>query len=552
MDAQQTVAAGLLDEGVRVVFDAKTPYADLRNRVMHLRPLPEQVADDDLLHLRADCDHEMGHFGATDPDVVEGISRPLAKLIANCIEDGFVERWVSEKWLGCAQNLYESNRAILAEIYAARSTALENVRARAVSALQTIAFGKDRASVRKLLGDDIDPILDQLGDLIDELPKVNNSAMSVALAHKIADRWRWGEEDAKKKKKQQHEEGDKEQKKRREDVSADDERRREDKVAAKLDDETLGRRRKRKIAALSFPAATSYRPYTDEDVVSVIEPMAGPDVDDFLQEVRSTAAPLRRRLLMEFRSVASAPAPACDTGELDRSALHRVAFGRRDIFEEEEPQIVVDADVTMLIDVSGSMAFSTSGGQTRMQLAAKAAAAFAMSLDLLGIPNESLAFTTCWHYGRANGLIHRAYQRVRPLHHIIVKGADEPFRSTRARFAALAKFDDAVENIDGESVLWAASRLAARGRPGITPVMLVFSDGEPASEPEDMGVLSQHLASTVARVKRAGIKVIGVGIGSSAVSRYYDDHIVVSRLDELVRVTYLLLKRIGRTYSRAC
>ena len=44
--AQAVVSAGLLGEGVKVVFDAEIPHADLTNRVMHLRPLPDEVSEE--------------------------------------------------------------------------------------------------------------------------------------------------------------------------------------------------------------------------------------------------------------------------------------------------------------------------------------------------------------------------------------------------------------------------------------------------------------------------------------------------------------------------
>jgi len=169
---------------------------------------------------------------------------------------------------------------------------------------------------------------------------------------------------------------------------------------------------------------------------------------------------------------------------------------------------------------------------------------------LIGVKNECLAFTTRHRRGKARTLIGKSYQRVRPLRHLVIKSAEEDFRAARARFASLAYFINAVENIDGESVMWAARRLAARNRPGLAPVLIVFSDGEPASTPESIPILCRHLKSTIKRVSAAGIHVIGVGIGTDCVEHYYPQHVVVNKVDDLVKVTYGLIRSVGQATSR--
>lgn len=561
MDAQQTVAAGLLDEGIKVVYDADAPYADLKNRVMHLRPLPEHVDDEALLHLRADCDHELGHFGATDPEALEGIERRLVAVLANTIEDGYVERWVSERWLGCAENLHASNKAILAEIKSTASGTKANRRARAVTALQTIAFGKTPDVAVKLLGDDIKPLLDAAADLLPQLPLVNNTGQSVALARQFADRWRWGERKKEKRENQESESAE-------DDVSADDsadenpepqqtltadESRREEKVARQLEGTGVATRRKRKVTATEFSPRYTYQSYTDEDVIERLHVPEHVEPTSFIRSVRALVPPLRRRLLMEFRGVGPQPVPAQERGSLDRTALHRVALGARNVFEEEHDLPVVDADVTLLVDLSASMLCPTKTAPSRLYVAAQAACAFSMTLDLIGVPHECLGFTTRNRLGRAHKKLSKPYQRVRPLRHLVVKEATERFHAARGRFAALACFPHggAVENIDGESLMWAARRLAARNRSGMKPVLIVFSDGEPESFPEHTPTLAWHLKRTVKRVEAAGIDVIGVGIDTPFVQHYYSRHVYVERIEDLVEITYGLLQQVGHAYSRS-
>lgn len=142
-----------------------------------------------------------------------------------------------------------------------------------------------------------------------------------------------------------------------------------------------------------------------------------------------------------------------------------------------------------------------------------------------------------------------AYTRVRPLRHLIIKKADERFRAARHRFASLSQFERCAENVDGESVMWAARRLAARNRQGMRPILMVFSDGEPASMPEHHGLLNWHLKETVTRIEKAGIHVIGVGIATSSVKRFFKHHLVLNDLSDLVGTSYRILREVLKARS---
>jgi cobalamin biosynthesis protein CobT len=566
MSAQEAVVAGLLGTDVKVVADTDVPHADLKNRVMHIRPLPEEVSADDLLHLRADVDHEMGHFGATDVELIESVDRPLLKMIFNTVEDGFIERWVSARWLGCAQNLKESNRKIIAQIKAARSSAVENKRARAISALQSIAFGIDKNKVIDSLGDDIAPLIAQVDDLLADLPKIQNTAMSLVAAKKILDRWSWA--DPKPRSQPTPDASDDEPSQDGESSPGSDPdssaryegehrfKQREDRLAKRVAVEGgVSDARKASIKAMSFPPRRSYLPYTDEDHVGVLIPTPGDrsTANEFANSVRRIVPPLRRRLLMEFRGADFGTTHNQPRGEIDRGRLWEVPLGVETIFEQEKEQIVTDADVTLLVDASGSMKLT--GGkacpETRLYIAAQAACAFSMVLDLIGVPHECLAFTTRHTLGRHFKSFNRSgFDRVRPLQHLVVKDAKQRWRQSRESFAALANWDGCCENIDGESVMWAARRLADRNRPGMKPILIVFSDGSPSSVPEDADVLHDHLKRSVERIEAAGITTLGVGICSRAVQHFYSDHVVIEQVADLVGTSYNVIRAVLRSARR--
>jgi cobalamin biosynthesis protein CobT len=605
--AQASVCAGLLGEGVKILYDVDVPCADLKNRVMHLRPMPDEVKKEDILHLKADVDHETGHFGATDPTVFDKIKDPLYKLVVNAIEDGYVERWMSDRWFGCGENLQKSNKKLRAEMKREATGKHDCVKRRAMSALTMLSFGNEMKQIYKELGEDIQIELDKIEDLIPELRKVDCTGDSLRLAGEVLDRWAWTRDKPKPKKdgkdgkdgkgkptkgKGKGKPGKAEPEKPKEEPSLpeqeapkpspspsedkeatggskpepepeeqeEDDRPDSETLAKTLDKDSVEKRRKRKIRDTRFESAR-YFARTEEDEVHQLKVTTSSDqTSAFVDSVRSIVPPLRRRLLMEFRGVGSKRAFNKKRGEIDRESLHKVALGNTRIFTQDEAHPVPDADVTLLIDASGSMMIGSAGhGRTRLFLAAQAAAAFSSVLDLIGVSNECLAFTThngdshSWYpefrghsFGGKAGL----YTRVRPLRHMVIKDASESFRAARHRFASLAYFDECQENVDGESVMWAARRLAARNRSGMSPILLVFSDGDPASQPESSSLLNWHLKEVVERIEKAGIHTIGVGIATTSVERFFPKHIVLNDLSDLVGTSYRILSEVLKKARR--
>lgn len=557
-NAQQVVTAALIKEGITVVYDAKVPCADLKNRIMHLRPLPEEISDKDLLHLRADCDHEMGHFWKTDPDAIETIDNSFRKLLLNVIEDGFIEREVRDEWFGCGENLAASNKAILRENYENATDEVANIRQRSLNALQMLVFGDSVEEAVETLGDDIQSNLDLLEPLLDDLRAVTSTSASAEMAEKVHDLWNWdapeesgggsgggaggGEnsDDAEPSGKPSPSGSDSKESKAAKEL------------AEKLSEGLLGDKRRKHVTEIEPKDFTTYFPKTDLDRVRTIRVSIGKEnLAAFQADVKGVVPALRRRLLMEFRGIGTIREFDQRSGELDRESLHKIALGNDNVFSTETEHPVPDADITLLIDVSGSMEGGVGeSGRTKAYVAAQAAAAIAHALDLIGVLNECLAFTTRTDAGRSwirDHVIHGGpFTRVRPLEHVVIKTTTESYRSARARFASIVNDIEFAENVDGESVMWAARRLAARNRAGMRPVLIVFSDGEPASPPEGMAMLSSHLKKTVKRIEASGIRVIGVGIGTTSVRNFFKHHIVLHDVKDLVGTSYRIIRNVLR------
>ena len=107
-----------------------------------------------------------------------------------------------------------------------------------------------------------------------------------------------------------------------------------------------------------------------------------------------------------------------------------------------------------------------------MQIAALTVEIFARVLERCGVHCEVLGFTTReWDGGEparewaADGYP-GAPGRLNALEHIVIKGADVPWRRARVALGLFMRDEMLKENIDGEAVEWAYRRLrgAPRGR----------------------------------------------------------------------------------------
>lgn len=78
-------------------------------------------------------------------------------------------------------------------------------------------------------------------------------------------------------------------------------------------------------------------------------------------------------------------------------------------------------------------------------------------------------------------------------------------------------------------------------------MLIVLSDGVPACHTYDHSSLSRHLSKSVKSAEKAGIKVIGVGIDTDSVSRFYDDHIV---LRDVTKLPTELVEQVQRVLLR--
>ncbi|MDC0861294.1 hypothetical protein OAQ08_01680 [Alphaproteobacteria bacterium] len=226
-----------------------------------------------------------------------------------------------------------------------------------------------------------------------------------------------------------------------------------------------------------------------------------------------------------------------ELGLLDTSKLTRIITnGNNSLSFKKEKEIKFeDTAVTLLIDNSGSMR-----GKPIM-IAALTTDMIASTLEKCKIKVEILGFTTkAWKGGKTreewlkNGK-NKNPGRLNDLRHIIYKSADENSKKSKINLGLMLKEGLLKENIDGEALLWASSRLIKRSES--RKILIVISDGAPVDDStlsvNESNYLEKHLKSTIITIQdKTDIELLAIGIGHD-VKQYYDKAITIHDAEEL-------------------
>jgi cobaltochelatase CobT len=226
-----------------------------------------------------------------------------------------------------------------------------------------------------------------------------------------------------------------------------------------------------------------------------------------------------------------------EEGLLDAARLARVVIspGHSLSYKTERDIEFKDTIVTLLIDNSGSMR-----GRP-ISIAAISADVLARTLERCGVKTEILGFTTrAWKGGQSReawlaGGKPAHPGRLNDLRHIVYKKADEPYRHARRNLGLMMREGLLKENIDGEALLWAHTRLLAR--PEDRRVLMVISDGAPVDDStlsvNNAGYLEQHLRKVIDWIERQSpVQLVAIGIGHD-VTRYYRRAVTIMDVEQL-------------------
>jgi cobaltochelatase CobT len=226
-----------------------------------------------------------------------------------------------------------------------------------------------------------------------------------------------------------------------------------------------------------------------------------------------------------------------EEGLLDAARLARVVIspGHSLSYKIERDVEFKDTIVTLLIDNSGSMR-----GRP-ISIAAISADIMARTLERCGVKTEVLGFTTrAWKGGQSreawlSGGKPAHPGRLNDLRHIVYKKADEPWRRARKNLGLMMREGLLKENIDGEALLWAHTRLLAR--PEDRRILMVISDGAPVDDStlsvNSAGYLEQHLRRVIDWIeKQSPVQLVAIGIGHD-VTRYYRRAVTIMDVEQL-------------------
>ncbi len=224
-------------------------------------------------------------------------------------------------------------------------------------------------------------------------------------------------------------------------------------------------------------------------------------------------------------------------GILDRKKLSRIAIDPliEDIWINNKNHEYQDTALTILLDNSGSMRGNP------IVMSAMACEIIASILEKFSVKTEIIGFTTAdWKGGRARKLWESSGRpknpgRLNELRHIVYKHFNQSFKKAKTNLGLMLKEGILKENIDGEALLFAKSRIMQQNEN--RKIVMVISDGTPVddstSSTNDSDILSDHLHSVINKIeKQSNIEIVGIGIGHTT-EEFYKNSITIKSLEEL-------------------
>jgi cobaltochelatase CobT len=226
-----------------------------------------------------------------------------------------------------------------------------------------------------------------------------------------------------------------------------------------------------------------------------------------------------------------------EEGMLDAARLPRVIVDPTNplSYKIEKDTNFRDTVVTLLLDNSGSMR-----GRP-ITVAAMCADILARTLERCAVKVEILGFTTkAWKGGQSRERWLSDGKppqpgRLNDLRHIIYKAADAPWRRARRNLGLMMREGLLKENIDGEALIWAHSRLLARSEQ--RRILMVISDGAPVDD-STLSVnagnyLERHMHTVIGEIEtRSPVELIAIGIGHD-VTRHYRRAVTIVDAEQL-------------------
>jgi len=224
-------------------------------------------------------------------------------------------------------------------------------------------------------------------------------------------------------------------------------------------------------------------------------------------------------------------------GILNRKKLTQIILNpdNEDIWINQFEHEYQNTALTILLDNSGSMRGAP------IVMSAMACKIIAEILEKFSIKVEVIGFTTVdWKGGR----VRKKWEidgrptspgRLCELRHIIYKSFNQSLKKSKINLGLMLREGILKENIDGEALLFARSRLMQQKEE--RKILMVISDGTPIDDStlavNDADILSNHLTQTINKIEKSKkIETIGIGIGHDT-SNFYHNSITIKNLEDL-------------------
>lgn len=216
-------------------------------------------------------------------------------------------------------------------------------------------------------------------------------------------------------------------------------------------------------------------------------------------------------------------------GSLDTRRLVQAYNRAPNVFWVPDEAPDMNTAVEVLIDMSGSM------NGRKLGLAMLSAICMAEAMNTIGVPFEVTGFFSDgskddWDFMDDKT---KGYHRIEGETYFIFKSFKDSLRESKGNLASIINCSGR-ENCDGVSVRWAGKRLIKR--PENKKVLMVLSDGYPAfsiGRGADRNVAHQYLPDVVKGLSDTGMHVVGIGICSEAVKKYYPSWVVLEDIEGL-------------------
>jgi cobaltochelatase CobT len=238
------------------------------------------------------------------------------------------------------------------------------------------------------------------------------------------------------------------------------------------------------------------------------------------------------------------------SGKLNSKSLFSVKCGNDRIFKKRNEVRDINAAVSLLIDMSGSMS-----GE-KIHTAMQSAYAFAMTLQQLKVPYEIYGFVTENHNYEMEAE-YKKFIKANPTVEPMVVNSNNPeriyaFKNFDENFDIVCKTAmtgaagngcNMIQNEDSKHVMLALKRLSVR--PEKVKALFVFSDGMPAYHFYDCKRSYDQLKFLADNAKfRYGVDCYSIGIQSECVSKFYKQYKVIKQITELPSSMFDFLRKV--------